>query len=207
MFGSLHEARAYRLAAFGVIFLSSVSFWTTSQGLGSFVGIPLNYFISFGVQSAILIIDYKIIKDYKQRKEIKGQIRKKWVDDKEMTSDSFFSWSNNLKVRFKRCLGKAVDIQDHVKEGAPENAALNDAVNSLVELFKSDSAIFGLFKDNIDKTQLSADMQNLLNSMERAASSAQDSGAARRDAAEAWLAEKFNAIRQIIRRNRYVFIL
>lgn len=198
LFGSLHEARAYRLAGFGVVFLSSVSFWTTSQGLASFIGVPFNYFISFGVQSAILIVDFKIVKDFKQRKDIMRQIQKTHVNAKEHESDTFFSWENSLNVRFKKCRGYAEKMKQIVMKNAPNATVLLEEIEKLLVLFSRESSCMSLFADGIDVSQLDSDMQTLFSKMESAASSASNPAEARRNAVEHWLSDEFREINTAI---------
>ena len=194
LLGSLHEARVHRLAAFGVIFLSAVSFWTTSEGLKAFVRTPWNYLISFGVQSAILTVEFRFVKDLKLRKEIKTQILEKQADNEALERDLVFSWSNSLRVRFSKCLRKAEKIHSIASDPKRGSSDLVKASKKLVELFKSDEYILDLFDEHINIKQLSPQMSNLYSHMRHAAKHAVNEGEAYINAANAWILEYYSKV-------------
>lgn len=199
LFGSLHEKRAFNLAGFGVIFLSGVSFYTTAKGLEAFIGLPYNWAVSFGVQSAILLVTFKIIRDYRQRLEIKQQIQKTSINKQEYNKDSFFRWQIELRVRFKKCR-KQVDELSHKlmkKHELDSSSPLLQEIEKLKSLFELDNAIISLFNKTIDKRQLDGRLLEIFNTMEETAKNSLEDQAneSRMNAVDQWVNNQFNSIK------------
>jgi len=151
LFGNLHEERVYKLAGFGVVFLSTVSFWTTSNGLMDFVGFGWNWLASFAIQSAILIVDFTIVKHYCQDREMRDQIKKLRLDQEAAGEDLVFQWKTRLEISSKRAERKSRQLLKKVTNWVedPNHSELVDALEELKKFLQDLTAdrLVSLLKD------------------------------------------------------------